>query len=500
MLANKGVIYARYSSDLQDDGNSIEAQLRDCYKYAQEKDIQIIKEYIDEAKSGKTDNRQDFQNMISDAQRKLFNFVIVHKVDRFGRSREDSVVYKSKLKKVGIKVLYSAQHLDDSPEGRFMEGMLESMAQYYSDNLATEVMKGMKTLAYKAKFTGGIPPLGYNIQDGNYVVSEQEVEIVRTIFKLYSTGNSYRKIIEYCKDKNYKTKAGNSFGNNSLYELLKNKKYIGIYEFNKAPTREYGKRNFHGRKSDDQIIRLDDAVPKIIDTETWQKVQIMMERNKRFMAQNNAIKPYLLTGLIYCSCGATMNGKTNTNNDKVKYSYYACSAKCGAKMIRKDIIENKVFEELYSLYFSDEGVKTIVTMLNESIARMSQDSAIAKRKYEESLKTVDAEINNIVNAIASGIISEALTLKLSELEASKNTLIIEQVQYESSAKQKQFSEEYVKNYINKHKHHVFNKDIGECKSFIHLYIDKAKVDNDNIIIDFKLDSLCVGINGAGGRT
>src|SRR5699024_9736064 len=143
--------YARFSSDNQRE-ESVEAQLADNKKYAIKNNIVIVKEYIDRALTGRTDNREDFQQIITDAKKDKFDVVIVHKVDRFARNRYDSAIHKHTLKKHGVKVMYSAQAIDDSPEGVLMEGMLESFAEYYSLNLAQEVMKGMKQNAKKAKF------------------------------------------------------------------------------------------------------------------------------------------------------------------------------------------------------------------------------------------------------------------------------------------------------------------------------------------------------------
>ena len=141
----KGVIYARYSSDNQRE-ESIDGQLRECKEFADKNGIEIIGEYIDRALSAKTDNRPEFQKMIKDSYRKLFDTIIVWKVDRFARNRYDSAHYKHLLKKNGVKVVSAREHISEGAEGIILESMLEGYAEYYSVEL-TE-----KARAYGKRF------------------------------------------------------------------------------------------------------------------------------------------------------------------------------------------------------------------------------------------------------------------------------------------------------------------------------------------------------------
>ena len=154
------VIYARYSSHNQRE-ESIEGQLRECKRYAQDNGITVVGEYVDRAISGKTDNRASFQKMIRDAEKDRFSMVIVYKLDRFARNRYDSAMYKAKLKKCGVKLVSAMEQLSDSPEGIILEAMLEGMAEYYSANLAQNIRRGMKENAMKGLATGGGRCLGY---------------------------------------------------------------------------------------------------------------------------------------------------------------------------------------------------------------------------------------------------------------------------------------------------------------------------------------------------
>ena len=158
----KAVIYARYSSDNQRE-ESIEGQLRECTAYCVKNDITILRTYIDRALSAKTDNRPDFQRMVKDSAKGLFDVVIVWKLDRFARNRYDSAHYKAQLRKYGVKVLSATENISEGPEGIILESMLEGMAEYYSAELSEKVIRGHTENALKCKYNGGTPTFGYVI-------------------------------------------------------------------------------------------------------------------------------------------------------------------------------------------------------------------------------------------------------------------------------------------------------------------------------------------------
>lgn len=188
---------------------------------------------MDKAKSAKTDNRPQFQQMVQDSKNGNFSYVSVHKLDRFSRDRYDSANNKRKLKQNGVKVLSVLENLDDSPESIILESMLEGMAEYYSANLAREVMKGMTENALQAKHIGGAPPIGYDVaKDKSYIINEQESPIVRLIFKRYLEGFTYIDIVNELNKLGYKTKRGTEFSKSGLNKILSNEKYCGTYVFN----------------------------------------------------------------------------------------------------------------------------------------------------------------------------------------------------------------------------------------------------------------------------
>ena len=168
----KAVIYARYSSDSQRE-ESIEGQIRECTAFAEKNGITILRHYIDRAYSAKTDNRPDFQEMIKDSGKKLFDMVIVWKLDRFARNRYDSARYKAQLKRNGVKVVSATEVISEGAEGIILESVLEGYAEYYSADLSEKVIRGRKENALECKFNGGTIPIGY-------VIDEQQLREAET--------------------------------------------------------------------------------------------------------------------------------------------------------------------------------------------------------------------------------------------------------------------------------------------------------------------------------
>ena len=220
-------VYARFSSDNQRK-ESIDEQVRACKYYAQQTgQYDIIKIYSDEALSGfkHTHKREGFLQLMEDARAHKFEAVMVYELSRFSRNGTDTITYTEELERLGIEFVSVRERLDQTPEGRMMMYVITGMNEYYSRNLAIEVMRGLKENAYNAKHTGGLPPLGYDIdKDGHYIINPVEAAAVRLIFDMYLSGSGYTVICDELNDRGYRTKRGNKFARNSLYDLLRHEK------------------------------------------------------------------------------------------------------------------------------------------------------------------------------------------------------------------------------------------------------------------------------------
>ena len=478
---------------------SIDAQIRAIEEYADKNDIKIVNKFIDRAKSATSDKRPAFQEMIKycEADNTGISMVIVHKLDRFSRDKYDSAMYKQKLKVKGIRVVSVLENLDNSTESLILESVIEGMAQYYSANLAREVAKGQKENALKALHNGGDAPLGYDVAfDKTYLVNEEEAQAVKIIFDMYVNGYSYSNIIDKLNDLGYKTKRGNKFGKNSLHGILSNEKYTGVYVFNKTQRKGVnGKRNGHKQKSDDEIIKVEGGMPQIIDREVFLQAQEMMQKRKKAPGSHKATTLYLLTGLIRCGeCGHAMQGNRRKDKYGNDYISYRCGCRkqkrdCTKKEIKRDYLEEFVLTELEKHVLNDEAIPVLSKALNERLKTKSNDNHEMLTNLRNKLEKVNKEIENILNAIMSGIVNNVLKNKLDELEKVKLNLElkINELSVESDdVVSVDITEDQIRSMFGKFKDFVLTRNLPECKKFIGDYIKEVIVYKDHIEVVFNV--------------
>ena len=423
---NHVALYARFSSDNQR-SESIDAQIRAMKTYCKQRNFVIVNTYVDEAKSATTDRRPAFQQMIADSKDGNFNILLVHKLDRFARNRYDSAVYKRELKKNGVMVYSVLENLDNSPESIMMEAVLEGMSEYYSQNLAREVMKGMRETALQCKHTGGIPPLGYDVdpETQKLVINEQEAKTVRLIFNMYSKGHGYADILETLHLGNHKTKRGCGFLKSSLYSILTNPKYQGTYVFNRSSSKDAnGRRNTHLYKSNEEIIAIDGGCPQIVDTATFQNVQERLHNNKHAGRRNAAKHNYLLSGKVRCAeCGGSMVGSTRpSGRSKLLHSTYRCLSKayaCNNKEINRDYLERYTISLLEKHIFNATAMKRITKQLKQEAVNQGKKDQDRIDKLQDKLAEVTSALNNVADAVGAGLLSDVLVNRLAELENEK---------------------------------------------------------------------------------
>lgn len=402
------VVYARYSSHKQGE-QSIEGQLASAYKFAGEHGYTIIHEYIDRAQTGRNDDREQFQQMLKDTAKRQFEAIIIWKIDRFGRNREEIAFNKYRCKKNGVKVLYTAESIPDTPEGIILEAVLEGMAEYYSVQLATNVKRGMDNVARKGQSVGGTIPLGYRTgPDKHLELDPKTAPLVKRIFEMYAAGQTQKDIIEQLNAEGLRNRKDNPLTVNSIHTLLKNKKYIGIYHYD-------------GKEYPDAYI------PALIDPDTFAKVQTMLAQNRKAPARKWIKADYLLTGKLFCGlCGATMVGESGTSKSGAKYLYYNCLEKkkrhgCRKKAVRKQWIEDVVMKKAVSIVMSDEMINFITERVYDAYVQQDTNSAYKDALHKE-LEQVTAAQNNLLRALEAGIFNEATKQRMDALDEQKKEL------------------------------------------------------------------------------
>lgn len=352
-------LYIRVSTEDQAEF-SPQAQKRALLKYARDNGY-IVQEahiFIDEGISGrKAEKRPAFMQMIAQAKKgdKPFSSILVHKFDRFARSREDSVVYKSLLKKeCGVKVISITESIEDDKFSIILESMLEAMAEYYSINLSEEVRKGMTEKARR----GGLqttPPFGYKTQDNTLVPVEEEALFVQEIFRRFIAGEGFFAIAKWVNALGVKTHRGNPFENRTVEYILCNPVYIGKLRWN--PVKKTG-RDYHN----EHIILADAQHKALIDSTTWDMAQKRLAEIKaqwRYKKRPSSEHRDWLSGIIRCAdCGCTL---IFSKPHYWKCNGYAKGACKSSQHIRDSLIKEAILRQL------EEDTKTRAEISYEQI-------------------------------------------------------------------------------------------------------------------------------------
>lgn len=460
------VIYARFSSHNQTE-QSIEGQLKTCYEFAQKNGYSIVGEYIDRAISGTTDARPDFLRMIEDSGKKGFQFVIVYQLDRFARNRYDSATYKARLKKNGVRVLSARENITDDASGILVEGLLESMAEYYSAELAQKIRRGMDINAEKCLCTGGNIALGFKVApDKHFIVDEETAPIVVKIFELYASGQTVAQICETMNSQGVTTSRGVPFNKNSLRKMLQNKRYIGIYTY-----------------KDKEIPG---GMPRIISDDLFYRVQEIMFKNKKAPARSKAKQEYLLTTKLFCGkCRDMMTGIKGTSHTGTPYYYYKCNSakkkQCSKKAVQKDYIEDLVIEECRK-QLTPANIDKIAHEV-VALCEREKDNSTLKR-IEKLMRENERKQRNLMNAVAECEIEsvrKSLYEEISRLTSEHDTLKSEHAIEQAGAVSLTITE--VKFFLSQLRKGKAD-DLTYRKTLINVFINAIYLYDDKLVIFF----------------
>ncbi len=400
----RAVIYARYSCDNQRE-ESIEGQLRECRAFAKRKGFNLVGSYIDRAMSAKTDNRPEFQRMVKESGKELFDVVIVWKLDRFARNRYDSAHYKAILRKNGIKVVSATEVISEGAEGIILEAVLEGYAEYYSAELSEKVIRGMTENALKCQYNGGYVPVGYKIDEKkHFQLDELTAPFVKEAFLMYINGRQLKDIAKFFNDNGVLSSRKLPMTITSVSAILQNRRYMGEYRY--------------------RDIVVPDGIPPIISKELFAMAQGRLERNRYAPSSYKSEDRYLLTTKLVCSdCGAYMVGESGTGRTGKKYHYYKCvtaKKKCGCerKAVRKEDIEDVVIDNTIDFIFDEE----VIEGLADRVVKWLQKDDATVPLLQRELAEVEQALDNVMKAVEQGIINSTTRKRMSELEEQKTDL------------------------------------------------------------------------------
>jgi site-specific DNA recombinase len=396
------------------------------------------------------------------------------------------------LKRNGVVLRSVVENLDDSPESIVLESVLEGMAEYYSQNLAREVTKGLKENAFKGLHTGGVPPFGYDVDpvSKKLVVNEHEADGVRLIFSRVLEGVGYDRIIDELNGLGYVGKRGRVFGKNGLHSILKNPKYTGDYVFNRSKAKDMnGKRS--GYKDESEFIVVPNAVPPLVSKEDFAAVQEKLKNRMRTRKHSHAKETYLLTGKMVCGvCGGSYVGARRARSDNSAFVAYGCNKRyrsgdcgCGNKEVSKPFIEGWIIERLSEYVFSDKYISYITQEYNSYIRGRNEAYTSRHEAYTSRLKALDKDIDRAVSLLMASS-SNALLSKLQEFEEQKAQAEYALKELERNNSQREYTEKDIKAVFARIKEMLKAGTPDAVKAVVDKFVAKVEVKPDAIVVHY----------------
>ena len=406
VIDGDGVIYARYSSHSQKD-ISIEQQVELDRELADEFGIEVKEVYSDRAISGKTDKRPGFQRLMRDAAKGKFRYVIAWKSSRIGRNMLEAMINEVKLQELGIRILYVEEDFDDTAAGRFAARSMMNVNQFYSENMAEDIKRGMYSNASNCLVTNGHLPFGYKADENlQYIIDEPKDDIVREIFTRVAYGEAFVDIGSDLNNRGITTSRGKEWGRSSFHTILHNERYRGIYI--------YGD------------VRIEGGIPRIVSDELFFRVQEVLKMKKSPQGRHNVNGDYLLTGKLFCGkCGSYMMGTSGTGKSGKLHYYYTCNKKrakagCDKKAIQRDFIEHEVARGIKEYILRNDVMEWIADKVEQYQKQRKDDPEL--HLLQDQLAETKLSIKNMITAIEHGIITASTKDRLQELESEQAQL------------------------------------------------------------------------------
>jgi len=485
-------LYARVSSDRQDVDLSISAQLRALRDFASQNGHQLVREFVDEAESGRTAARPAFKEMVSLVRLKNppFEAILVWKLNRFARNREDSIIYKSLLRKRGVQVISINEPVEDTPAGHMLEGIIEVMDEFFSANLAQDVIRGMKENAMRGHFTGGKPPYGFRIEKvkdehklrSTLVPETTLAPVAKRAFNMAILGKGIKEIAKGFNNDGIITATGKKWTSTGIHSLLTNEVYTGTLVW--------------GKRSNIQPIRIENAWPAIVDHETFLKVQaILKSRAPKIIHPRRAVSDYLLSGIIKCGvCGKAMSGHSAKSG---KFFYYRCSnatkrgpSECPGHWIPKSKIEGLVIDKIKEHILTEEHLTKLAYLVNEQMDDASRECQEELKLISREEDSISTRLDKLYDAVETGKINlDDLTPRIRELRSRQEKLLARQSELEVAMSDKRVEladMKMVKSYVIDLRHTLDEGPLTDRRAFIRSFVKEIAVTQQEIQLNYTL--------------
>jgi site-specific DNA recombinase len=403
------------------------------------------------------------------------------------------------LRNKGIEVISINEPVDDSPTGRLLEGVIESIDEFYSANLGQDIKRGLRENARRGFFNGSRPPYGFHrvaVRDGAKTRNKLEpdaedsisVRVIRRIFDMALNDVGCKEIAKTLNRDGLRTGNSERWGKVTVHKILTNEAYCG--------TLVWGGRPGHPAiNSGEPPVRVDNTWPVIIDKETFELVQRKMSL-KRPQAIHPRTVPsfYLLSGLLFCSCGRAMIGHSAKSRD---YFYYTCSRgfkqgkeACNARALPKEKLERLVTEQLQSRVLTDSNLEELVKLVNEELRSASSELKDRLDTCDAELQDVKTRLSRLYDVLETGKLGlDELAPRIRELRRRQDELEKTRIQIEADTVAQGIDEvdiNIVKSYTRDLKSLLEESDITERKAFLRSFIKRIEIDKDRATVHYQL--------------
>lgn len=395
MTRDRAAIYARFSSHNQR-SESIEIQLDKAHAYCKENGLKVVREYCDYAQTGRDTDRDNFQAMIADSRRGLFDFVVISKVTRIMRNRDEMALARVMLRRSGVDILYADEQIPDGSAGVLQLGLLEVLAEYESALDSERIRDGIKKNAMRCMANGQLL-FGFDIVDGKYELNDREADIIRRAYRMLFDGASLSEIARAFDG--FRTRRGKQFTPKAVDRILRRRKNAGEYSY--AGVVVSG-----GMPAIVPMKWVEDAV-KILDSKVRPKKRLGYE-------------DFRLTGKLYDGRdGSPMIGTSGTSHLGRVYYYYRCK-EC-RRTVRRDLIEADVADAVRTALKSQGNREKIARLMTDFEKERTGDAPQSAR-IEDELRGIEAAYDNIWKAIEAGIAPPGGKERIDDLKARQEVL------------------------------------------------------------------------------
>ena len=366
-------------------------------------ELSVDREYVDEAESGRIADRPQFQKMLNEASKPEapFQEILVWKFSRFTRKREHAVAFKAMLRRRGVRVVSITEQADDTPTGKLLEAIIESVDEFYSENLAQEVTRGMREAASRGFWVTSYAPYGYKrvyVQDGPKKRPTLELNppadaVVRRIFDMALQGKSILDVTKTLNAEGIPTTNGKKWLKTTIHTMLANEAYTGAVVW--------------GIKAKDKAepVRVENAFPAIVSKREFQRAKKLLgSRAPKKVNPRWASSPYLLSGLLKCeTCGKAL---TAAEAKSGKYTYYVChsllkrgSGTCKTPRLNAKTFEKLIVDEIRANILTESNIRDLVKLLDEEMDGVASEQRERLESIEEELEEVKRRLGRIWQVI-----------------------------------------------------------------------------------------------------